>query len=169
MRTRKSFLLFTIVALLFVAAVPLTAQVTAYDWSSAGVNGIVDPTSVARASSGPALTFSGSTTGTIVARYPVTNTYGGGQSTTPPWSIMWVTFVDNSALGSVIAKLYSVDKCANTQHMLCQVTSNDAGPFCSPCGLGDPFDFGNNSYYIEVTLNRTSSAATEQIDILALQ
>jgi hypothetical protein len=151
------------------SAVPLAAQTT-YDWSMVGSCGVLDGASVPNTTSGPTLTFNSNLTGSIVARYPVTNTYGGGISKTPGWQWFSMTYTDDSASGSVVGALYRVDKCSNSREVMCQVTSGTSdGPTCGRC-LFNPgeLDFANNTYFVEVTLNRTSSAATEAVHIVGL-
>ena len=150
-------------------ALPLAAQT--HDWSQPGVTGVVSPTGLfSNTVSGPTLKFASTQSGTIIARYPVTNTYGSGTSSTPPWTTLWGTFTDNSSLGSVTVALYEWDKCANTYTQICSITSSDAaGAQCSSCTFSSStFDFQNNSYWVEVTLARTSSTAAEEIHSVAV-
>jgi hypothetical protein len=154
---------------LLLSAMPLMAQT--HDWSEPGVAGVVSPTGLwSYTVSGPTLRFLTSASGTIVARYPVTNTYGSGTSSTPPWTTLWGTFTDNSTQGSVTVALYEWDKCANTYTQICSITSADAvGPQCSSCSFSSStFDFQNNSYWVEVTLARTSGTASEEIHSVAV-
>jgi hypothetical protein len=154
---------------LLLSAVPLMAQT--HDWSEPGVTGVVAPGGLfSNTVSGPTLKFSSISTGTIVARYPVTNTYGSGTSATPPWTTLWGTFTDNSSSGSVTVALYEWDKCAATYTQICSITSSDAaGPQCSSCTFSSStFDFANNSYWVEVTLARTATSAAEEIHSVAV-
>lgn len=154
---------------LFVTAVPLFAQT--HDWTSIGGGGRVDKQSAFKvAFTGPTLRFNSTSTGDLVARYPVTNTYGSGTSSTPPWTTLWATFLDNSASGSVTTRLYQIDKCTANETLICTITSsNSANVQCSSCAFSaSTFDFANNSYWIEVTLNRSTTAAGEEIHSVAV-
>jgi hypothetical protein len=152
------------------AAVPMFAQT--HDWTSAGNNGRVLPAGAFKlAWSGPTLRFSSIQTGTIVANYPVTNTYGSGTSKTPPWTTLWSTYRDNSTSGSVTTVLYEVEKCSGTQTAICTINSSDSASTaqCSSCSFSSStFDFANNYYYVQVTLARTATSANEEIHSLAI-
>ncbi|HYC58189.1 MAG TPA: hypothetical protein VEK79_01355 [Thermoanaerobaculia bacterium] len=154
---------------LVVAAMPMFAQT--HDWTSVGNSGrVTQPSAFKVAWVGPTLRFSSISTGDIVARYPVTNTYGSGTSKTPPWTTLWSTFKDNSASGSVTTRLYEVDKCSAAETLICTITSSDsASNQCSSCTFGSStFDFANNTYWVEVTLSRTATSAAEEIHSLAI-
>lgn len=154
---------------LLLAALPLAAQT--HDWSQTGSTGQVGSADLFDVSySGPTLKFLGPLTGTAVARYVVTNTYGSGTSKTPGWTTLWSTYTDNSANGSVTTKLFQVDKCSGTETQLCSITSSDAvGAQCSSCTFSSSaFDFANFTYYVEVTLARSVSNAPEEIHSVAV-
>jgi len=158
-----------LVLTLFVAAVPLFAQT--HDWTSVGNNGRVAPAGAFKLTwTGPTLKFNSISTGDIVARYPVTNTYGSGTSKTPPWTTLWSTFKDNSASGSVTTRLYEADKCTGAETLICTITSSDSSSNqCSSCTFSSStFDFANNVYWVEVTLNRTATSAAEEIHSVAI-
>ena len=158
-----------LVLTLFVAAVPLFAQT--HDWTSVGNNGRVAPAGAFKLTwTGPTLKFNSISTGDIVARYPVTNTYGSGTSKTPPWTTLWSTFKDNSASGSVTTRLYEADKCTGAETLICTITSSDSSSNqCSSCTFSSStFDFANNVYWVEVTLNRTATSAAEEIHSVAV-
>ena len=144
-------------------ALPAAAQT--YDWSMVGSCGAPDPNANGYTLSGPTFSYAGSRTGNLVIRYQVTNTYGSSASLTPPWTTLAAAYTDNSSLGSVTTRLLKVDKCNNTETQLCSVTSSDAAdPHCSTCSFSSSdIDFANFTYYVEVKLNRTSTAATEAI------
>jgi hypothetical protein len=153
-------------ALLF-AALPAAAQ--AYDWSNVGSVGIL--------AAGIGGVFDGATfkhaplrTGSLTARYPVTNTYGSSTSKTPPWTTLYAAVSDNSSAGSVTAKLVEVDKCSNTETTLCTLTSSDnADPQCATCTFSSSaFDFANNHYYVQVTIARTSTSASPELHSLGI-
>jgi hypothetical protein len=166
MRAIGSFLA---LALLFVA-LPAAAQ--SYDWSTVGAVGLAPP-GVGHDFADASFTFGGSRTGTLRARYPVTNTYGGAISKSPAWTTLWISYTDDSSLGSVTARLFEVDKCNNTQTQICQVVSTDGtlDPQCSSCTFGSgTFDFANNTYYVEVAIQRNlNSGATESLHSLGIQ
>src|SRR5690349_1998610 len=154
---------------LFVAAMPVMAQT--HDWTSIGGTGIVTPASAFKITFlGPTLKFNSISTGDIVARYPVTNTYGSGTSKTPPWTTLWATYKDNSASGSVTARLYEVDKCSAQETLICTINSSDsASNQCNTCTFSSStFDFANNTYWVEVTLSRSATSAAEEIHSLAV-
>lgn len=154
---------------LFVVALPALAQT--HDWTSIGGTGRVAPAGAFKISySGPTLRFLSISTGDIVARYPVTNTYGSGTSKTPPWTTLWATYKDNSASGSVTTRLYEVEKCTGLETLICTINSSDsASNQCSSCSFSSStFDFANNTYWVEVTLSRSATSAAEEIHSLAV-
>jgi hypothetical protein len=164
----------TITRLLALALVlgSLPAFAQTHDWTSVGNNGRVAPAGAFKLTwTGPTLKFNSISTGDIVARYPVTNTYGSGTSKTPPWTTLWATYKDNSASGTVTVKLFEADKCSANVTQICSITSSDnaANAQCSSCTFSSStFDFANNTYFIEVTLNRTATSAAEEIHSLAV-
>ena len=154
---------------LFVAALPALAQT--HDWTSVGVGGRVDKNSLFKVTfTGPTLRFNSTSTGDLIARYPVTNTYGSGTSKTPAWTTLWSSYKDNSASGSVTTKLYGVEECSGTETLICTITSSDSSSNqCSSCTFSSStFDFANNSYWVEVTLNRSATSAAEEIHSVAV-
>jgi hypothetical protein len=153
----------------FITALPVVAQT--HDWTSIGGTGIVAPAGAFKVLfTGPTLKFSSISTGSIVARYPVTNTYGSGTSKTPAWTTLWSTYKDNSASGSVTTKLYEVDKCTGNETLICTINSSDSSSNqCSSCAFSSStFDFANNTYWVEVTLARTATTAAEEIHSVAV-
>ncbi len=156
----RAFCSLTILALLL--ALPAAAQ--SYDWSNVGSVGIIQA-GIGHDFTGPTFSHSAFRTGTLTARYPVTNTYGSGTSKTPPWTTLTASYTDNSNLGSVTTRLVEVDKCSNTETTICTITSSDgADPHCSTCSFSSStFDFANNTYYVEVKIARTSTSATEAL------
>jgi hypothetical protein len=154
---------------LFLAALPVFAQT--HDWTSVGVGGRVDKNGAFKITfTGPTLKFNSISTGDIVLRYPVTNTYGSGTSKTPAWTTLWSTYKDNSASGSVTTKLYGVEECSGTETLICTITSSDSSVNqCSSCTFSSStFDFANNTYWVEVTLNRSATSAAEEIHSVAV-
>jgi hypothetical protein len=158
-----------VLSMVVFAAIPLFAQST-YDWSMVGSAGTVDPSSAAHAFAGPTLKFASGTIGTIVARYPVTNTYGNGFGTTPPWIYLILSYANNSASGSVSARLMRVSHCSGDEEQMCRINgaNTNGSPTCAHC-LFNPgeLDFSNNSYYVEVTITRSSTSADPQVHTVA--
>jgi hypothetical protein len=155
----KTTVSLSIIALLLLA-LPAAAQ--SYDWSNVGSVGITLAGS-GHQFTGPSFTFSSSRTGTLIARYNVTNTVGGAIDKTPPWTTFTAAFTDNSSLGAVTLRLYQVDKCNNTEADICSLSSSDGGS-CDSCTFGSStFDFANNFYYIDARITRSSTTATEAL------
>ena len=152
-------------------ALPAAAQTT-YDWSAVGSTGAVTPGQSGYIFTGPTFTFASLRTGNQFARYQVTNTYGSGASKTPGWTTLWASYTDDSNTGSVTVRLIEVDKCSNTETQICSITSSDgtSDPQCSSCTFNSStIDFANNTYYIEVKLNRAlRSTATEALHSVGL-
>jgi hypothetical protein len=154
---------------LFLAALPALAQT--HDWTSVGVGGRVDKNSLFKITfTGPTLKFNSISTGDLIARYPVTNTFGSGTSKTPAWTTLWASYKDNSASGSVTTKLYGVEECSGAETLICTITSSDSSSNqCSSCTFSSStFDFANNTYWVEVTLNRSATSAAEEIHSVAV-
>ena len=155
---------------LFLAALPMFAQT--HDWTSVGVEEErVDKNGAFKiAFAGPTMRFTSISTGDIVLRYPVTNTYGSGTSKTPAWTTLWSTYKDNSASGSVTTKLYELEECSGTETLICTISSSDSGSNqCSTCTFSSStFDFANNTYWVEVTLSRSATSAAEEIHSVAV-
>jgi hypothetical protein len=160
--------LFALAALL--AALPAAAQT--FDWSSTGSTGIYDyPSMYKYSTTGPSVKFANFQSGTVLFRYPVTNTYGSATSTLPGWTTLHATFTDDSSNGSVTVKLFKVDKCDYTETQLCSITSSDGAnsPVCDSCTFNSTdVDFANYYYYVEVTLARSATSANELIHAVAL-
>lgn len=148
------------VALLFLASLPLAAQTGT--WTAVASTGALDESAAgAYAVGGAVLGHTGGSLTTLVARYNVTNTYGGGSDDTPPWTRFELGYFDNSASGQVTARLYRVDPCTGAPLLICTVPSVDSTtPDCDTCTITAGFDFSQYLYYVEVTISRTSSAAT---------
>lgn len=155
---------------ILLAAVPTFAQT--HDFTSAGNAGRVNSNAQGLISfGGPSLKFESSSTGTVTLYYPVTNTYGSGSSKTPAWTTLWSTYRDNSANGSVTTTLFEVDKCTGGQTQICSITSSNSASTaqCSNCTFSSStFNFANSTYYILVTLTRSSTSAAEEIHSLAI-
>jgi hypothetical protein len=155
----KAIVSLSVLALLLLAP-PVAAQ--SYDWSNVGSVGITLAGS-GYVFTGPTFTFSAFRTGTLIARYNVTNTYGAGVSKTPPWTTLTLSYTDNSSSGAVTARLMQVDKCSNAESQICAITSSD-NTSCNTCTFGSStFDFANNFYYVDARITRTSTSATEAL------
>jgi len=164
----KLIKLFALAALL--AALPAAAQT--FDWSSTGSSGVFDyPSTYKFTTTGPTVKFLTGNTGTVLFRYPVTNTYGSSTGSIPGWTTLHATFTDDSSSGSVTVKLFRVNKCDYTETQLCSITSTDGAnaPVCDSCTYASTdVDFANYYYYVEVTLARSATSANEQIHAVAL-
>jgi hypothetical protein len=155
----KATVSLSVLALLLLA-LPAAAQ--SYDWSNVGSVGIT-PHGSGFTFAGPTFTFSAFRTGTLIARYNVTNTYGAGVSKTPPWTTFRAAFTDNSSLGVVNLRLMQVDKCSNAETQICSISSSDGGS-CDACTFGSgTIDFANNFYYVDARITRSSTSATEAL------
>jgi hypothetical protein len=155
---------------LVLAAMPAFAQT--HDYTSTGNNGRVNSDAQSLVLfGGPSLKFQSASTGTIKAYYPVTNTHGSGSTKTPAWTTFWSTYRDSDANGSVTSALFEVDKCTGVQTQICSITSSGSGSSaqCSNCSFSSStFDFANHTYYILVTLARTSTSSNQEIHSLAV-
>lgn len=142
------------VASLFLIALPLAAQVG--KWTAVASTGVIDESSVGHyAMNGPALAHAGLSTTDIVARYNVTNTFGGAISDVAPWGTLQLGYADNSPMGSVTATLYRVNPCTGVLFQVCAVTSID-GQNCVTCATG-ALDFNNFLYFVEVRVQRAAT------------
>lgn len=148
------------VAFLFLAALPLSAQ--SGTWTAVASTGILDESSAGAYNlSGPNLSHVAGSLTTLVARYNVTNTYGGGTDDTPPWTRLELGYFDSAPAGSVTARLFRVDPCTGTPVLICTVPSVDnSASDCETCSITAGFDFSQYLYYVEVTVSRTSSLVT---------
>lgn len=148
----------------FLAALPMAAQTGA--WSEVGSTGSIDETALGiYAVNGAVLQHRAGSTGTVFARYNVTNTFGGGLTDAPPWNTLELSYFDNSVSGTMAAVLLQVNRCTGAQTVLCNVSSVDAAaPTCRTCNFpAGSINFGTNLYYVEVRLSRSSTAVTPQV------
>ena len=160
----KAITSLSVLALLLLA-IPAAAQ--NYDWSNVGSTGTV-PAGIGHNFNGPSFTFAPSRTGTLTARYNITNTVGGAIDKTPAWTTFTAAYTDNSSSGNVSLRLMQVDKCSNAETMICNITSSDNGS-CDNCQFTtNTIDFANNFYYILANINRTSTSATIELHSVAL-
>lgn len=151
----KAITSLSVLALLLLA-LPAAAQT--YDWSNVGSVGVTQAGS-GHVFTGPSFTFSASRTGTLIARYNVTNTVGGGIDKTPAWTTFTAAFTDNSPNGVVTLRLFEVDKCSKAESDICAIASGDDDN-CDSCTFGSStFDFANNVYYVEARITRSVTSA----------
>lgn len=154
------------VFVLLLLALPAAAQVS-YDWSHVGSVGIIQA-GIGHVFTGPTFTFASNRTGTLTARYNVTNTVGGGIDKTPAWTTFTAAFTDNSSLGTVTLRLMQVDKCSNQESQICAISSSDNGT-CDSCTFGSTtFDFANNFYYIQANITRSATSANIALHSVAI-
>jgi hypothetical protein len=106
------------------------------------------------------LTFRGGRTGTITARYDVTNT-AVPSTANPPWALFEFGYVD-TGLGDATAILYELNPCIPNPVQICRILSVD-GQFCGVCQFpSTTFNFLSNLYFVEVILNRPVGAPAPQ-------
>lgn len=154
-------------AALFLTAFAASAQTGT--WTAVGSTGTVDPASpLWGVFGGTRLGFSasgGSSAGTIVSRFNVTNTYGGFDDDSPPWTTLEVGAVNTSVFDTVTGRLYRVDPCSGTRTLICTATNSSASSSgaCTSCTFSNTtFNFGNFLYYVEVSITRTTGTGTPQ-------
>jgi hypothetical protein len=159
----RAILRFTVLAF-FLAALPMAAQSGA--WTAVGSTGSIDESALGIfAVNGAALQHQAGATGTIFARYNVTNTFGGGLTDTPAWDTLEMTYFDNSPSSAIAAVLLQVDRCTGATTVLCNVSSVDAAaPTCRRCTFpAGSINFGTSHYYVEVRLSRSVTTVTPQV------
>lgn len=155
----KKALLSLAAAALFLAALPLAAQTGT--WTAVGSTGVIDESSLSLFNFGTTnLTFGATASGTIVARYNVTNTLGGGVSDLPPWNTLEMGYLDSNTATTVQATLFQVDPCTGKQVALCTVTSVDStAPTCNRCSFPTgSINFARQLYYVQAVLTRGSAS-----------
>jgi hypothetical protein len=169
MKTRV--LVLAAAALIFTA---FTASAQTGTWTAVGSTGTVDPTQVALFGviGGTRLGFNpagGSSAGVLVARFNVTNTWGGGVSDTPPWTTLEVGAVNSSAFDPVAATLYRVTPCTGARTAICTAT-NTISNSCVSCSFANTtFNFATFLYYVEVSISRTTGTGTPQLATLRIR
>lgn len=136
--------------------VPLSLSAQRGIWTAVASSGDIDETALGIFSvNGSSLQHRGASLTTIVSRYNVTNTFGGGLTDLPPWSTLELGSFDSSPLGGVRAILYQVDPCSGNLVALCGVGSVDAtAPTCQKCSFTQQIDFSRYLYYVEVSIFR---------------
>lgn len=139
--------------------VPLSLSAQTGTWTAVASSGDIDEASLgAFAVNGPILQHAAGSLVTVVARYNVTNTFGGGVSDLPPWSTLELGYFDNAAGSAVSATLFQVDPCTGNRVILCSITSADTtAPNCQRCTFGQQINFANFLYYVEVAISRNSN------------
>lgn len=143
---------------------PLAAQTGI--WTAVGSTGAIDDASLGIYSVGTNNLFhAAGATGTIVSRFNVTNTFGGGLTDAPPWTTLELTYFDNNAAGSVTATLFRANRCSSSITTLCSVTSVDAtSPTCLRCTFpAGAVNFGAADYVVEVRVSRSATTTTPQL------
>ena len=161
----KAIISLTVLALLL--AVPASAQ--NYDWSHVGSVGTI-AAGAGHVFTGPTFTFAPSRTGTLTARYNITNTVGGAIDKTPAWTTFTAAFTDTSSSGQVSLRLMQVDKCASTETQLCSITSSDTDQDvdCYTCNFTGPLDFANNAYYVHVSISNSATGEDPRLYSLSV-
>jgi len=118
---------------------------------------------------GSSLLFGPTRTGTIVARYNVTNT-SVPSDLTPAWGFLQFGYTDLGA-GTATATLYEVTPCTGAIEEICQVNSDDlpGQGVCNVCQFATTqFDFVLHLYYVEVKLTRPDTASVIQANTLRI-
>lgn len=154
---------------LFLTAGPIAAQQQA--WTSVGSTGTIDRASLGLyATNVASLGFQPAPTGTVVARYNVTNTFGGGFTDTPPWNVFEMTYFDNSPSSQVSAVLYEVDRCTGAITVVCSMSSVDAaGNTCTRCSFATgTLNFATSHYVAEVRVSRSLNTVSPQLIALRI-
>jgi hypothetical protein len=159
--------------LLAIATVALLAAPVASfasHWTSVCSAGAIDESSFGRfAFNNSSLTFAAGATGTISARYNVTNTSVPGDNT-PPYTTLELGSLDTVAWGSVTATLYEVNACTGAITTICTVVSTTQSfADCNTCTFPNTtFNFSANLYFVIVNLVRNSPYATMQANTLRI-
>lgn len=146
------------------AALPVAAQTGA--WTAVGSTGSLDEASLGIYAVGTNnLLHKAGATGTIVSRFNVTNTYGGGITDTPPWTTLELTYFDIDPASTVSATLFQVNRCSNTSSVVCGVNSVDSlSVTCITCTFpAGTINFGAGNYVVEVRVARTSTNTAPQM------
>ncbi len=135
---------------LLLAALPVLAQ--PMHWNMAGSSGVVDEANAVAANyafTGLNVHHAGPNLGNIVLRYPVTNVFGSGLATAPPWATLEIAHTDNGggAGGFVQVRLMQINRCSNVEAPLFTWTSID-GPPNTVCAIvpTPALNFGTNIY-----------------------
>lgn len=159
---RKS--LWYVTSLLALTLLSATAA-QAQPWTGAGPTAVIDEQSLGIYFANPQyIGFSPAAgTGDIIAYYNVTDTTASGN---PPWNTLELGYFDNSANSQVTARLIQLNPCNGNLNVLCTVTSTDSGAIsCSRCqfAAGSVNFNAGFTYYVSVTINRTSTAVAPKL------
>ena len=150
---------------LFLTAMPMAAQSGA--WSAVGSSGNIDEMSLgAFAVNNSNLGLTPGFVGSVVARYNVTNTYGGGITDAPPWSTLQMTYFDNAAGSNVAATLFRVNACTGAIAVVCSILNSvdNAANTCQTCVIpAGAINFATSLYYVEVKVSRNAAALNPQL------
>ena len=154
----------------------LTATAQTGTWTAVGSTGAIDPTQVALAGviGGTRLGFNpagGSNSGTIVTRFNVTNTYGGGSDDTPSWTTLQLGALNTPFPDVVSATLYRVSPCSGARVAICTATNSGAGSAgsCVTCTFSSTtFNFASFLYYVEVQITRAVGTGNPQLSTLRI-
>lgn len=166
-------------ALVFAAALLLTALTAAAQsgtWTAVGSTGTIDPNHLGLAGviGGTRLGFNpagGSNSGTILTRFNVTNTYGGGIDDTPSWTTLQLGALNTGFPDTVSATLYRVSPCSGARVAICTTTNSGAGSggSCSTCTFASTtFNFASFLYYVEVNITRAVGTGNPQLSTLRI-
>ena len=160
----KRALIVLAVAAIALAGLPLAAQTGT--WTAVASTGVVDESAAgiyAFGSTNLGYNSAGSVA-PIVARYNVTNTFGGGVSDNPAWTVLELGYFDNSVNSLVSATLFRVNPCTGAQAAICTVTSVDnAAATCNTCVFAaGSINFAASLYYVEVKISRNAVAVSPQ-------
>ena len=153
----------------------LAAPVASFanEWSSVCSSGAIDETSLGvYAVNGASLFFAPGMTGTVAARYNVTNTAvlsGGLGTETPGWTTFELGYQDTST-GTIYATLYEVHICDGAVTKICGaiLSANSNQPTCLRCTISEAIDFSFNLYYVNVTIIKGDTAGILQANTLRI-
>jgi hypothetical protein len=146
------------------AALPVAAQTGV--WTAVGSTGSIDEASLGIYAVGTNnLLHKAGTVGTVVSRFNVTNTYGGGITDTPPWTTLELTYFDIDPSSTVSATLFRVNSCSNVFNVVCGVNSVDATSVtCMTCTFPPgTINFGAGNYVIEARVVRSGTNTAPQL------
>lgn len=158
--------LLAIAATLLLCSLPASGQTGT--WTAVASSGVVDESASALyAFNGPNLTYGATSSLTsIVARYNVTNTFGGGTSDVMPWTTLELGyFTPTVGAANVHADLIQVDPCTGAELPICSVSGVASGVNdCRTCNFAPgTVDFSKYLYYVQVTLTRTTTTIAPPI------
>lgn len=156
----KRHLVLAAAALFIVLALPASAQY----WGVPGSAGDIDDASQSLFDTdGPTLKFKTGQTGTIVARYPVYSPV----SANPGWTDVAVNYTGSGISVKLIALVYC-NKFTNiiSSETLPSGESNTCEGVSIPSGT---LDFSQETYYVEVTLTRGTTATDPQVHQIHMQ